>query len=135
MADIKTQTSVADELRSAAVKLRDTAYGAPSGPWQSLDGGDRLVALTESGRAWTHVLEEPVGHAGTAEWIALASPVLAEPLAAWLEQAAVWHDETTDVLTDPNHVLHDACGGVAGADCSCFAHPLAVARALNGGGS
>jgi hypothetical protein len=55
-----------------------------------------------------------------------------EPLAAWLEQAAVWHDETTDVLTDPNHVLHHACGGVASEDCSCFANPLAVARVLNG---
>lgn len=88
MADIKTRTSVADELRAAAETLR-------AHPERPAD----------------------------------------EPLAAWLEQVVVWYGQTTVVLNDREHVLHHACGGVHGEDCECFAHPLAVARALNGSGS
>lgn len=146
MSDIKTEKTVAEELKTAAAKLRKVAAGATSGRWVcgdlegQMDYGmqvaistdDALIAeinLRAADAAWHYMRNQAVSDG---QWIALASPELAEPLASWLESAAVWHDETTVVLTDPNHVLHHACGGVAGEDCACFAHPLAVARVLNG---
>jgi hypothetical protein len=143
MADT-TEKTVAGELREAAAKLREKASAAPAGPW-NVDGPwwwDRepatcsTVLTTEPDRDAVAVIAPEYNRHPKAEnaapWIALVSPALAEPLASWLESAAVWHDETTVVLTDPNHVLHHACGGVAGEDCQCFVHPLAVARVVNG---
>jgi hypothetical protein len=135
MPDTETETP-ADEMRRAAVTLRETAYGAPSGPWQSLEGGDRLVALTDSGRAWTYVLEEPVGHAGTAAWMALTNPLLAAPLASWLEETAEdMGPEAQEVHLGPDEtyalVVVDARHEVRGD----WTAALAVARVLNGGPS
>lgn len=140
MADTKTEKTVADELREAATKLRQAAEHVPGGEWtlhedlidhgnscesailtDARDGMDRLILSGD----W-----DSEGLAAMGLLVTLHG--VAEPLASWLESAAVWHDETTVVLTDPNHVLHHACGGVAGEDCACFAHPLAVARVLNG---
>ena len=114
MTDIGIKMTITDELKTAADKLRTTAYGALSGPWQSLDDGDRLIALNDTGRAWATVLEEPVGHAGTAAWIALANPELAQPLADWLESAA--KEFITEEWTD----------------CPTAACAVAVARVING---
>lgn len=115
-----TTTTPAEELRTAADKFRTTAYAALSGPWQSLDDGDRLVAVNDTGRAWANVLEEPVGHAGTAAWIALANPALAEPLAALLEDIA---DEAE---------RHAAQGAGNAQDEIADSLILNVARAING---
>jgi hypothetical protein len=83
--------SPAEVLRAAATLLLDTASkataaGGPT-PWRALDGfngagdvatpGDHVVATTMHGRG------RPV-----AEWIALMSPAVAEPLAALLAGAA-----------------------------------------------
>jgi hypothetical protein len=148
MADTKTEKTVAEEIREAASRLRGESAETTPGPWRRHDthldrGGHTATVLTERRElndvelvawlpSWSHEPWADKPCWANSRWIALVHPGLAEPLAAWLEQAAVWHDQTTVVLTDPNHVLHHACGGVAGEDCKCFAHPLAVARALNG---
>lgn len=96
-----------EELREAATTLRTAAEKATHGPWESLADGDRLVALTESGRAWSYVVEEPIGHAGTAAWMALVNPDLAEPLAALLDHLA---DDMFDDLAEerdfPNNAVN-----------------------------
>lgn len=131
MSDTKTQT-VANELRAAAARVREvfvpaaTARVEPRSSVVTICGNHDGSPLCRSCVAFT------------ASDLVVARLLAAlinarEPLAAWLESAAVWHDETTVALTDPNHALHHVCGGVLGADCGCFAHPLAVARALNGG--
>lgn len=146
-----TEKAIADEMREAAALLRETAITAIAGPWASLDGGDRLVAW-RTGDNFEYVVDEPIDGA-TAEWMALVNPLLAEPLAAWLEKAAKDFDE--QVISEQGecpacgdgcyadhgtYLVHDGgCCGVlleVGEDrCQCFALPLAVARVLNGTGS
>lgn len=131
MAETENQ-SVAAELRAGAARVRETFTPAATA---------RVLHRTHVAVCGNHAKSPTLVCHGCA-YFDTEDPVLArllvallntrEPLAAWLEQAAVWWDQTTVVLTDPNHVEHDACGGVAGDDCECFAHPLAVARALNG---
>lgn len=87
-----TQLTVAEELRKAAGVLRETAVAAIAGPWESLDGGDRLVAWrTAPGSKFDddfeYVVDEPIDGA-TAEWMALVGPDLAEPLAELLDGMA-----------------------------------------------
>lgn len=128
MSDIKTRASVADELRQAAEKLRATGSQAMAGPWESLDNGDRLVAWrnvpgTDFDDDFEYVLDEPL-EKETAEWIALVSPALAEPLAAWLEEAARQYEAPP--CDDPTGV----CNGCERRDDFVLAE--AVARALNG---
>lgn len=121
MAD--TETTPAGELRAAASLLCERVDAFRS---------EAAVSPYWRGFAeYAHGVDNAMGGAG-GRLAMLFTPEAAEALAAWLEQAALWWDQTTVVLTDPNHVEHDACGGVAGEDCQCFAHPLAVARALNG---
>lgn len=137
MTDQLIEMTPAEELREAATKLRVTALHSIGGPWESLDGGDRLVALTESGREWAYVAEEPIGHAGTAAWMALANPLLAEPLAAWLEWAA---DIARDHPWDPDYDgMPDLrwCTSCQNEETSCVAavdRALTVARLINRGG-
>lgn len=104
----------ADDLRRAAQKLRETAATATPGPWEHVSTGDdgpfplwvigpptdpdngwtsrEVVRLTED---MTDALkdvadpEEIVARADL-DWIALASPSLAEPIAAWLDRVAQW---------------------------------------------
>lgn len=82
----------ADLLRAAAARLRDTAAKATPGPWaasEHVEHGFRVATADEAGWvAWTGAYDdEPDESRGDAAWIALASPLLAEPLAAWLDQA------------------------------------------------
>lgn len=106
------------ELRKAAQTLRETATKAMPGPWESLEGGDRLVAWKVGSDGFDddfdYVVDEPVDHSGNAEWIALTNPLLAEPLAQWLETEA--------------HMV-DIRG--LSAEGQTF-HALKVARAING---
>lgn len=150
-----TEKTIADELREAAARLREqgarareatkTGHGDEWLPWEvgtaharditnpaapaAPTGGafvdhpayrhDRTEAWYES-RFLTSEVPAPV-----AEWMTLAHPGLAEPLARWLE-------DTATVITSfkvPTHPLHEPCD-----DPVCYtAHPaLTVARVLNG---
>jgi hypothetical protein len=82
----------ADLLHRAAVKLREHADRAPEGPWVSLDGGDRLVALRENRehfpKGFRYVVDEPIDDASIAEYIALMHPPVALALAELLDAEA-----------------------------------------------
>lgn len=81
----------AKELRAAATRLRILARVATPGPWESLDGGDRIVAWKVGPGGFDddfdYVMPEPMDHAGNAQWIATVHPGLARPLADLLEAA------------------------------------------------
>lgn len=81
-----------DLLRRAATKLREHANRAPEGPWVSLDGGDRLVALRENREDWPngfrYLVDEPIPDPSIAEYFALMHPPVALALADVLEQGA-----------------------------------------------
>jgi len=122
----------AEELRAAATKLRETAAKATPGPWHIREGNEvssNVIARSEhmviDGGGWTDGSKAVVYGAALntdAAWIALASPALAEPLAALLElQAKVFA-----MLTD----------SVAPDFAEAYSLPaLTLARLINGGAS
>jgi hypothetical protein len=138
MSDTKTEKTVADELREAAARCREAGAAASPPPWRR-DGMTIATGWDTAALAYNGV---------DAAWIALASPALAEPLAAWLEQAAHDFDVEVeehrpdccgDVHEEPGLLHMDGCGGWVtvyrdhgGVPCGCFDHALAVARVLNG---
>lgn len=102
-------------LRAAAQKLRDTAAKVTPGPW--FDNGNGHVMYGEAGTG-----ESPdalIAESWDAAWIALASPVLAEPLADQLEAIAEL-DETLG-------------SGIGPVTARAVISALAVARAVLGG--
>ncbi|MFI7691742.1 hypothetical protein ACIBQ6_21925 [Nonomuraea sp. NPDC049655] len=149
MADTKTEKTVADELREAAAKLRETAKAAPPGPWgvngpwwwevTHYEQDVTSCIVTDPGNEPIAVLAPPYNRHADAEkaapWIRLVNPLLAEPLASWLEEYARWAKDSIFVYDEEEDTpVHesDHCDGVIGESCQCFAHPLAVARVLNG---
>lgn len=111
MADSKTEQTVAEELRQAADRLRAKAADitlAP-GPWVVDRHGDSVYSGEPEEPDALCVAETTVS---AAAWITLVNPLMAEPLASWLE-SAVW--VAGEHPQDPDY---------AGA--------LAVARVLNG---
>lgn len=134
MADSKTEKTVAEEMREAADRLRIKAADitlAP-GPWVVDRYGDSV---------YSGELEEPDAlcvaetTVSAAAWITLVNPLMAEPLASWLEEYARWAKDSIfveDEGDDPPVHESDYCDGEIGKGCQCFAHPLAVARVLNG---
>lgn len=84
--------SPAEILRAAAARLEQAAAKAEPGPWYTepddLDRGHDVWSR-KTGHMPAFGLSE-----SDAAWIATMSPVMAEPLAAWLKQAA---DELTEV--------------------------------------
>lgn len=77
-----------DELRAAASIVRERAAKATPGPW--LEGGYGNYGPTVHDVASTFGIETEDSDRGkgNAAWIALANPLLAEPLADWLEETA-----------------------------------------------
>lgn len=156
MADIVEKT-VAEELRAAARKLRDLAAKAPEGPWSwdgpiwgdGPDGPDTSTLIVTDPKRETVVLlpfaHEPFRHPRAEEaapWIRMMSPVVAEPLASWLEKTAKDYESEVLLKTsgrDRRLPFCDRCGlwlVKVCADqelCSCWVGALAVARVLNGG--
>jgi hypothetical protein len=126
----------AEELRAAATKLRETASKATPGPWEIRDGNkvsSNVVSREDmviDGGGWTDGTKAVVyGAALTADavWIALASPALAEPLAAWLEGITARHN------LSPDFDDRDECIWCAEPwPCPDLRDALAVARAING---
>jgi len=107
-------TTPADELRTAAEKLRKLAThpDVTPGPWLCLDGGDRIIhdgPSIEFGPA-DYVVDEPVSNSANVELIAAMHPGVGLALADWLDSAAI---DAEQIGPDP--------------------HALAVARAINGG--
>lgn len=96
-------TGAAELLRAAADLIEQRGEDALPGPWECLDGGDRLIAWRVGPGGFDddfeYVVDEPVSHSGTAEWIALLDPAVAEPLAAWLRAEA---DGPANDLFDPS---------------------------------
>lgn len=104
-------------LRRAAAKLRETASEAAPGPWAV--GGETGNFPDLVGPVGGHARIEACVE--DAPWIALASPALAEPLAAWLEHDA----DMLDAFVNRDKVpLSNALPVVE--------HALTVARAVLG---
>ncbi|MFB4306915.1 hypothetical protein [Actinomadura sp. GTD37] len=113
--------SPAEELRAAATLLRETASKATPGPWTTREVPDEPYAEVMAGTevAVAHAVSEHLagpGAAAEAEWIALMSPAVAEPLAASLEEAA----QAAEFLSE-----------LADKSLINLTNALAVARALN----
>ena len=163
MAD-STEKTIASELREAAAKVRRLGKVAPPGPWGIngpwwWDGAGQPATscIVTGGNEPVAVLPPPYNRHPDAEyagpWIQTMSPLLAEPLASWLEESAKIFDR--EVLMDspecpncgegcsghPDALVHDeGCGNwLADEDadlrCKCFDRALAVARVLNGSAS
>ena len=82
--------SPAETLRAAAAKVRDTASNATPGPWECDGIGDYGWTVRDVSPFGTFAIETEDSEQGQAdaEWIALMSPAVAEPLAAHLERLA-----------------------------------------------
>ncbi|MER6942521.1 hypothetical protein ABT294_00735 [Nonomuraea sp. NPDC000554] len=135
MADIKTEKTVAEELREAARHIRENARGTAAGPWKAAPVWSPDSASTSAvySHAYpTGTVESEVVASGqkryrkgglrnpcNARWIALMNPDLAEPLAALLEHMA-------DIAE------FAAKRGLRTAAAGQVEHALAVARVLNG---
>lgn len=133
-------TTPAEELRTAAAKLRQTAANATPGPWEDVStddtgawprwilgapnadgyGQDVLVVHEEVAEAYSVVAREDLA------WIALVNPGLAEPLAAWLDACANDIGSITPLAGDLD--LFVFCD-----EPSSVKRAVAVARAINGG--
>jgi hypothetical protein len=117
--------SAADTLRRAADLLRETAKNATPGPWGvERVHKDSYGIYSYSGHAFAATVgdltADPCARAD-ADWMAMVSPALAEPLAAWLEGCA----GQAESMTHPDDfAICDEPGSVQDA--------LAVARALLG---
>lgn len=115
-------TTPADELRTAAHKLRAllTDRQLTPGPWLSMDRGDRLLwnGPGAEDQPPRYVVDEPMGNAVNAAYIAAMHPDVGKALAELLEEAARLEAYTLAEFG------HRGGGGH---------HPLAVARAINGG--
>ena len=109
----------ADLLKRAAAKLRDAlaADYLTEGPWDCLDGGDRIVHVSASGMDIEYVVDEPMSNPSNAEYIALMHPPVALALAAWLEN-------TEDLIVT----------GVRGPRFDAFAVAAAILREEKPGG-
>lgn len=97
-------TTPAEELRAAARLLRETASKATPGPWHDFstdeDGAWPVMVIGAAGPADDRgqdvlivheTVDEEIVATEDAAWIALASPALAEPLAAVLDDHAQDH--------------------------------------------
>lgn len=74
-------SAVAGLFRWASARLRELSGTAVSGPWESLDDGDRLVAWRGLPDCeFIHVVEEPIS-AGTSRYLAMMHPPVAEAMA------------------------------------------------------
>jgi hypothetical protein len=129
-----TEKTLASELREAAVKVRRLAKAAPPGPWgvngpwwwESTHYEQDITSciVTDPGNEPVAVLAPPYNRHPAAEqaapWIRMMSPVVAEPLASWLEETAdeAERHEAQGMGNSQDEIIHGPC--------------LAVARALNG---
>jgi hypothetical protein len=116
-------------LTAAATKVRETSQGVshyPT-PWYAEPSDDecdqwQVLYPTDNPLAGLIATTPDYGRVWLADWIALMSPAVAEPLAAWLEGCA----SEASSMTDPDDwSICDEPSSVRSA--------LAVARAVLGG--
>jgi hypothetical protein len=143
----------ADELRSAATLLRETASKATPGPWERplntrhkhivtaakpddergryTDGRPEkvVVALIETWSNGAHVRRR---NGRDLEWIALMSPAVAEPLAAWLEEAAEDLTAATRAASDLARFGEEFGAVDLCSEPGSVRHALALANAILG---
>lgn len=116
----------AEELRAAAARLR-----AAAAPWiaqtKELPSGGRWYARGDLADALDTHVGTPYPDSDE-RWIVLASPALAEPLAAWLEDAMWLAEECANAQAGLN-------GGHEVTAHRGIPQALATARVINGGGS
>ena len=106
-------STAAEELRTAATRLREVAAEATGGPWEN--GEDDHLWI--GGSVWGYsVRKKGEFLAGDPAWIALVHPGLAEPLASLLEVSAAAYEANAINLPGT-------------------AQMLAIARVINGGAS
>ncbi|WP_031166029.1 hypothetical protein [Streptosporangium roseum] len=110
----------AEELRAAATHLREAAANATPGPWEVGNGEVIGLGIEQTGRGsfsytaqLVQVLDDATrdeenygGHdlgstAADAAWIALASPALAEPLAALFDHYAAKYERLGETFGHP----------------------------------
>ena len=123
MADT-TEKTVASELCEAAARLRKARDAASPAPWKR-DGMSVATRIGTAARAYTSV---------DVDWIALASPALAEPLASWLEsaaQVAQEHPQDPDYAGRPDTRFCTTCQDEETTCVSFVAGALAVVEAFN----
>lgn len=115
----------AEELRAAAKLLRETAEQATPGPWgvESV-ASESIGVLSYPAHAFVATIgvrtaDESV--TADAAWIALVSPALAKPLAAWLDSRAQALDDLPSVADD-----------LANRKGSNIRQALDIARVING---
>jgi hypothetical protein len=135
MAETKTEKTVAEELREAAARAREhllsqvTAEVLPQTAIVTLCGNHEESEAICRNCAHFDVRDRVLAR------IVAALINAREPLASWLEQYARWADDSIFVYDEESDIpVHesDYCDGEIGKGCQCFAHPLAVARVLNG---
>lgn len=126
-------TSPADELRAAATLLRETASKATPGPWTA--GGYGSAGWTVGDIRGDLYIETEDSEQGKADaaWIALASPALAEPIAAALESAGNDLSGAEAAAAKLAHLGEDFDPIEFCDEPASVRAALAVARALNGG--
>ena len=125
----------AQTLQRAAEKLREAAAKATPGPWENFSTDEdgirplwvngpaedpddvhtvrEVVYFTDEMAEAIADIAEPSGIVAQADldWMALASPVIAEPLAVWLESVAVFWPEhqvvtaTAAAVRERSHAL------------------------------
>lgn len=103
-----------ETLRAAAAKLREIADKATPGPWSRYAN----LGYAVFSEAFDPDVPDGVGDVtngspgeADADWIALMSPAVAEPLAAWLdgcagEAAAMSHPGHWGICDEPDSVQH-----------------------------
>lgn len=104
----QTAVSPADELRTAASKLR-ARLADPEltpGPWRSMDRGDRLLhdGPGAEDQAPVYVVDEPMSNGANADYIATMHPGVGHALAQLLEETA---DHTEHGSGAPGHPVID----------------------------
>lgn len=107
-----SEKTLSDELRAAARKLREAAADAHGGPWGMADVGIAVISADVQSYGAPCVADRL--YEGDARWMVLTNPLLAEPLASWLES---W--DGVDLRED-------------GPLPDDFTYALRVARVLNG---
>lgn len=96
------QTPTTELLLRAAETLRTHAEAATLGPWESLDGGDRLIAYRpDQADEFDYVVDEPISNEHNAAYIALMHPPVALAFADLLDGVANYIDDTPGASVGP----------------------------------
>ncbi|MEJ8671900.1 hypothetical protein WKI71_36710 [Streptomyces sp. MS1.AVA.1] len=117
----------ADELRTAAEKIRILATTATDGPWHQSGIGDQGWTV-DTPHAFVAETEDSEKGRADADWIAAMHPGVGDKISGLLEAAAGFVDDYPD-LTRP-HIDDEPCSDHA---CHIVHASLAVARAINTG--